>query len=1216
MSELSHTNASLHDEEENTFVVTRTGRKVLLDPNRITQRLKQLSRRKPQIRHVNPAELMLVVAASLKSGISTYEIDEYCSDTATSLSLTNPHYMKLASRIVVDNHQKATGRSFTDKMSKAYLRTDTNGIIAPLLSKEFFAYVEKHQDDIEKMIEYTRDFLFDYFGFRTFQRLYGIKLNGVVIERPQDMYMRCAIAIHMNTKRRTDNGLAEEIRLIKETYDLLSNKLYTQASPTYFNAGTNHAQFSSCFLMGTSDSLEGIMGTWEDAAAISKRGGGIGIHVNNWRSAGALIRGTNGTSSGVVPFLRIGNNVMRAFNQGGKRMGSAAIYMMPHHPDIMEFLRLKLPGGEETERAHDLFYAMWIPDLFMERVILDANWSLFDPDQTVDLSDYTGEAYTAKYIELENAGKFTKQLKARAVWEAIYISNEQRGVPYIAFADHANRMSNQKNIGVIKSSNLCVSGDTRILTNYGYRNIKTLTNSSDGKHTIWNGFEFAKAQFAKTGIDKDLLKITFSDGVEIKCTKEHKFIMSVEYCDAYIELTADKLTIGDKLFRHIFPIIDECKDEFKYPYTHGFFCGNETGIYQDINESPIPYADLYHDKREIKQHIEYIETPSVNEGVRRERLRLNFDIAKKFVVPFRASLSDRLLWLAGYLDADGMITKNNDAWCIQVSCTNRKFLMNVKLFCNMIGTNPLIHCMAHADMKSLPDGESGSKMYRMSFNAEDTKALYDLGLDTHRLVWDNKTLPVCSGKRYISVKSVEKLDGKHDTYCFNEPIMHMGIFNGVIAGNCIEIMEFSNNEEHAVCNLCSSSLAGCVFDRWDPKELEQPEEKRRELDHEFPLNPYFDYTILRKLIKVAAVNLDNIIDKNLYPTEKTKRSNMRHRPIGIGIQGMADAFLKMRFPFESQDAAILNKHMLEAMMYAALSQSTRTCRDRYIELVRECNEHGSVTVDVHHPDHYEITKHTYTDHADIPKTVAAYPSMKWNGGSPIWNGEFHWEMYGLETKELSGMWDWETLRGHIQTYGVRNSLVIALMPTASTSQLLGNNECFEPYTSNIYKRKTLAGEFIVINKYLINDLYRLGLWNKNMKNYLLSLEGSIQMIEGIPDEIKELYKTAWEIDQILLIERAAARQPFVDQSQSLNLYVEDIDITLFNRMMFKAWRLKLKTGKYYLHTRPASMPQKFTIDPDKQVEMAAIFANEQETRKATQAAFLEPLAEQCDLCSG
>jgi ribonucleoside-diphosphate reductase alpha chain len=887
-TDLSPKSESLLNEEENTFVITRTGRRQLLDTNRITNRLKSLIDKAPRIKHVNPFELMLVVCQGLKSGISTYEIDEYAANASASLSLTNPHYMKLAGRIAVDNHQKNTKRSFTDKMKMAYLRKDAKGVIVPLLSKEFFSYVEEHQDNIERMIHHERDFLVDFFGFRTFQKIYAIKLNGYVIERPQDMYMRTSIAINMNTSSlpvRAD-AIAQELERIKDTYDLLSCKDYTQASPTYFNAGSTHPQYSSCFLMGTSDSCAGIMQTATDSSEISKWGGGLGIHCNEWRGAGTLIRGTNGNSSGIVPFLKIYNSVVCAFNQGGKRKGKAAIYLMPHHPDIIKFLELIIPAGNEEDRARDLFYAVWLPDIFMERVKTNSKWSLFDPDRTVNLALYydsdDDKAYTNKYLELENSKSYTQQIDARQIWDAIYDANEQKGHPYIMFSDNVNRQNNQKNLGTIKSSNLCS-----------------------------------------------------------------------------------------------------------------------------------------------------------------------------------------------------------------------------------------------------------------------------------------------------------------------------------------EICEYSDEHETAVCNLCSISLSNCVLDKYNDDELTLPEEDRRTLNHEFPINPFFDFRHLLRMTKVAARNLDIIIDKNFYPTIRTERSNLRHRPIGIGFQGLADAYFKMRYPFESDEASILNKQIMETMYYGALSQSTRVCRDKYLELKAKCKEDGKITLPLYEYGTYDDKTIDYT--ADtIPTTVWAHPSMTWNGGTPLYNGIFHWELNKNNNVKLSGMWDWDTLRSHIQQYGTRNSLVCALMPTASTSQLLGNNECFEPFTSNIYKRKTLAGEYIVINKYLINDLYRMKIWNPQIKEYMLSLEGSIQSIEGIPDELKSLYKTSWEIDQRILIDRAADRQPFLDQSQSLNLYIENLSKKIFTNLMFRAWKLQLKTGKYYMHTRPAVMPQKFTIDPAKQAEMLSIITSEKNKRTT----FLEPLVEVCDLCSG
>lgn len=864
--------------DEDFFVVTRTGKRELLDTNKITNRIKYLINLEPKINHVNAHEIMLEVSKGITHNITTYEIDEYAATVCANLSLRNPYYMKVASRIAIDNHQKRTKRSFVDKMREAYMR-NVNGKITPLLNSNFYKFVEKFQDRIELLIDYKRDFLLDFFGFRTFQRIYSIKINDVVIERPQDSFMRIAIALHykielidmdyqLNTSTDEVNFIFDKI---KNTYDLLSNKLYTHGSPMYFNAGTNHPQYASCFLLGTEDSLEGIKSTEFDMAKISKFAGGIGVHINEWRSEGAVIKGTNGLSSGLVPFLRMYNNTMLAFNQGGKRVGSCAVYLMPHHPDIINFIKLKRNDGTNETRARELFYAVWLPDLFMERVKNGEIWSLFDPHDTEDLSEYYDEkdckSYTNKYLELENKGLYKKQLPAREIWNEIFESNRQRGMPYICFSDNANRQSNQKNLGVIKSSNLCA-----------------------------------------------------------------------------------------------------------------------------------------------------------------------------------------------------------------------------------------------------------------------------------------------------------------------------------------EIYEYSNSKETAVCNLVSVNLERCVIDTAG-------------IDDEFPENPEFDFNMLKENVKTVVYNLNQVIDRNYYPTDLTARSNLRHRPIGIGVQGQANAYMKLRYPFESDNAYKLNKYIYETMLYAAYSESTRICKAIYKKAVETCKTTGIYRhIKYLQAPNYLTQTITYNDAKDIPKNIGAYSSMYANGGSPMANGKFPWELAGLNPSDLSGMWDWETLREHISIYGMRNSLCLALMPTASTSQFLGNNECFEPFTSNIYKRKTIAGEFIVINKYLINDLYKLGIWSENVKDYMLQLEGSIQYIEDIPKDLKDLYKTAWEIPQSVLIQQSIDRQPFIDQGQSLNLYVENLNLKTFTSLMFKAWKGGLKTGKYYMHTRPASMPQKFTISHNKQEEISKML-------KSTNTKFLEPLKDVCDLCS-
>jgi len=824
-----------------TYIYTRSGKHEPLSFDKITNRLLDLINIEPKILHVNAYELTKQVCCNIINDMHTYEIDEYIANRCASISISNYNYQILASRLAMDNHQKQNSGNFLQKTTSAYNRLDAKGRPNSLVSKEYYSFVLANSIWIHEIIDYSKDFLIDFFGLRTFQKIYSLKINDKPIETPQDMFMRAAIALHYSA----DSTIDSIKELISQTYQALSNKYYTQASPMYFNAGSNCPQYSSCFLLGTEDSLEGIQSTETSMARISKTGGGIGVHVHCWRSNGMPIRGTNGLSSGIVPFLRKYDTTMFAFNQGGKRAGSAAVYISPHHPDIMAFLALKLPNGIEEERARNLFYAMWIPDLFMQRVQSNGMWSLFDPDQTEDLSLLYDErndlSYTNKYISLENAKLYTKQILARDVWGAIFESNKQKGVPYLCFSDVANRISMQKNIGTIRSSNLCS-----------------------------------------------------------------------------------------------------------------------------------------------------------------------------------------------------------------------------------------------------------------------------------------------------------------------------------------EIYLYSDSKEHAVCNLCSIALPSFVIDG------------------------KFDFNKLISIVKLCVINLNRIIDVNYYPTVETERSNKRHRPIGIGVQGLADCYLKLNLAFESAEAHKLNKEIFETIYYSALSQSTRMCREMYLKEKKTNPLVGQRAFSYSSSYQYSNNITNIVDDA------------------PITKGIFHFELCGLKTTDLSNRYDWETLREHVITYGVRNSVLIALMPTASTSQLLGNNECFEPYTSNLYKRKTLAGEFIVINKWLMQDLQRLNLYNENLKDYLLACEGSVQHIEGLPDDIKAKYKTAYEIDQSILIQQAIDRQPFIDQGQSLNWFLHNATLTQFTKLSFQAWRGGLPTGKYYLHTKEASPPQKFTIDPTLQKDMLAKIAKTNDVNITSTPNNIEPI---CDLCS-
>ena len=835
------------------YVINRTGKREELDPVQISRHIKDLAGRVPAIPHCNAQFLMLEVCKGLTSDISTFELNEQLARISADLSLTNPYYLTLASRIAIDNYHKNTMRSFVDK---AQMCKD-----AGLLSGSFMRFVHEHADEIEAMIDYKRDFLLDFFGFRTFQRQYSMRIAQKCVERPQDMFMRTAIALSMagmtNTSKEQIDKVLNNIRV---TYDLLSNKIYTHASPTYYNAGaSDFPQYASCFLLGCGDSGREITQAVADMAVISKFAGGIGLHIHELRSANTPIKSTNGQSSGIVPFIRMFEATMLAFNQGGRRPGSAKMYLAMHHPDIVSFIELRRNNGTELRRARHLFYALWVPDLFMERVRDNQMWSTFDPYLCGDLSELYGDAYTTRYLELESQKKYSSQISARVLWELIAEVNAETGMPDLIFSDTANRCNMQSNLGVLKSSNLC--------------------------------------------------------------------------------------------------------DE----------------IYQYSTTKP-------------------------------------------------------------------------------------------------------------------------------------------------------------------------------------------------------------DEVEMATCVLASISLGACV------QETQTNDDGSTELiDCEFPENPQFNFERFGECVAQVVRNLNNLIDTTYHPCEASRRGCLRQRAIGIGVQGLYDCYCKMGYAFNSPEAFELNKEIHEAIYYYAVTTSAKLSREYYKYVVQQ-----SKTQDVYE-QHYKGGRQCVAQAGQetIPLLCGACPAYYENGGGPMFRGKFHWELYGLTDKDLSGRFDWETTRALIAKFGVRNSLVTALMPTASTSQLLGNTECFEPVTSNVYKRETSAGEFIVINKYLIRDLYRLGLWNKEMREYIIASEGSVQHIEGIPQELKNKYKTAYELDQAVIIEQAADRQPFVDQGESMNLYVRGFTIEEWTRLMFLGWELGLKTGKYYLHTEAASMPTKFTIDPAKQKEMLNLMKQHQ-----------------------
>ncbi|WP_165749917.1 ribonucleoside-diphosphate reductase subunit alpha [Cellulophaga sp. Z1A5H] len=776
------------------YVLKRDGRKEPMMFDKITARVRKLCYGLNEL--VDPIKVSMRVIEGLYDGVTTSELDNLAAEISATMTTTHPDFAKLAARISVSNLHKNTKKSFADTMKDLYEYVNPrNGKKSPLLSDEVFKVISENAAFLDSTIIYNRDFGYDYFGFKTLERSYLLKINGQIAERPQHMLMRVSVGIHL-----------DDLEAVVETYELMSKKFFTHATPTLFNSGTPKPQMSSCFLLAMKDdSIDGIYDTLKQTAQISQSAGGIGLSIHNVRATGSYIAGTNGTSNGIVPMLQVFNDTARYVDQGGgKRKGSFAIYVEPWHADIYEFLDLKKNHGKEEMRARDLFYAMWIPDLFMRRVEANEEWTLMCPNECPDLFKHHSEVFETMYLKYEAENKGRKTVKARDLWEKILESQIETGTPYMLYKDAANRKSNQKNLGTIRSSNLCT-----------------------------------------------------------------------------------------------------------------------------------------------------------------------------------------------------------------------------------------------------------------------------------------------------------------------------------------EIMEYTSPDEVAVCNLASIALPM------------------------FIKNGEFDHKELFRVTKRVTRNLNKVIDRNYYPVKEAENSNMRHRPIGLGVQGLADAFIMLRLPFTSDAAKALNQEIFETLYFAAVTAS--------MEMAKEEGPYSS----------YE--------------------------GSPISEGEFQYNLWGIKDEELSGRWDWGKLRKEVKKNGVRNSLLVAPMPTASTSQILGNNECFEPYTSNIYTRRVLSGEFIVVNKHLLEDLVNLGLWNESLKQELMRANGSIQHIDIIPQDIKELYKTVWELSMKDIIDMSRQRGYFIDQSQSLNLFMEGANFSKLTSMHFYAWKSGLKTGMYYLRTKSAVDAIKFTLDNTKKKEVPVSVAADAEIVAATPA---------------
>lgn len=1315
------------------------------------------------------------VCNRIYDGVKTSELDELAAQMCATAVTEHPDYGTLAARIIVSNHQKNTSPSFSETMSMLYNAKDVHGNPNPLITEELWAIVQAHKEKLNQVIVYDRDFAFDYFGFKTLERSYLMRVDKRVVERPQHLWMRVALGIH-----------GWDIKDAIETYDMMSTKKFTHATPTLFNAGTRHTQLASCFLLGTHDSVSGMYKNISDCAQISKYAGGIGVHISNIRARGSHIRGTNGVSSGIVPMLRVYNDTARHINQAGKRLGSIAIYLEPWHADIEAFLDLRKNHGAEEERCRDLFTALWIPDLFMKRVEANEEWSLMCPDECPGLTDVYGEEFNHLYIKYESEGRYRKKVPAQSIWMAILKAQMEGGTPYLCYKDAANKKSNQKNIGTIKSSNLCVAGNTKILTDQGDVEIQTLAGQ---EIHVWNGKQWSKVMVLQTGQDQEMVKVTFSNGSELVCTPYHKFyvmtkklfdmdpapngdilqhkdVMTTEarhlmtgsmlvpwhlpntdkqelgitvervenvhermdtYCfneplrhagifngiltgqcseimeysdenNTAVCLTGDTEIVTDKGIRMLKDITTEkvvsyfASDEDYTIKQHLYDCSlidngvkdvytinvlgskpiNATSnhrflMYESKNYStkkikytwkrvdemnigdkivmpslaPLPaYANV---KIDSDVDVEYLtvgwmigdgwqrqynyksgdygvcfgpDELRAQEVVLRELKRIhaslpvmfggrdlpvNEYVQKNGVVNWQTSKTSFVSYfqevyglqpklgkekcipaeiknakpheiasvLSGLFSADGSVHlshKKKPSFYVELSSASKELLYDVQSLLRCFGIKSRV---GYHEVKSRGTWQGKVQIYQ---HANISKFYKNIGFKLCpekevKLLAGLKTHKYRRGACEIDYCRVQSVvyKGKEQVYDLNVPTTHHFIANGLVTHNC---------------NLASIALGSYVDSN----------------------TRTFDFAALHRSAQILCKNINKVIDRTLYPTPEARRSNMLHRPIGIGVQGLQDAYFLMRYPFDSPEAARLNREIFETIYHGAMTASMEIARKR--EHLREEMENASTSEE----RRKEIEKHLHLteEEAALTEYRGAYATFK---GSPLQEGKFQFDLW---EKAPEGYWDWMTLRADIMKYGVRNSLLLAPMPTASTSQILGSYECFEPMSSNIYQRRTLAGEFTLVNRYLVKDLLERDLWNVDMKNRIIMNNGSIQAIEEIPADLRALYKTVWELKQKVLIDQAAERGVYVCQSQSLNLFVEDPDFGRLTNMHFYGWRAGLKTGIYYLRSRAKAKTMAFTLEPVAAVGASKVPSpkkNEEETMYCTKE-------EGCISCSG
>lgn len=1096
-------------ENTNFYIINKKGQYVELDFNRVLFRLMDLKNREPKL-NVNVPLIAQHTIKMMVNGISTKELDDISSKFCASNITNNLDYDAMAVRIEVDNLHRETHDCYLKTIESIdnYYNGDEK---ITLLHPKLIKFVKRNYEDLNEILNYSMDYKYSYFGLKTLMKSYLLRHrnngNSKIMERPQHMLLRVSIGIHINCMddegfvidTPAAGGYATVIQSIKDTYELMSNKYYTHATPTLFNAGTHRQALSSCFLLSVDDNLKDIYKTLTDTAMISKWSGGVGIHVSQVRSAGSLIRSTNGESEGIVPMLKMFNDSAVYVSQGGgKRKGSTAVYIEVWHADIEDFLDLKKPIGDEMRRARDLFLALWVCDVFMERLVKAVTtgeivmWSLFCPDKAKGLADTYGEEYRKLYHEYEEKKMYQRQVSIADLWTHVLEIQMESGVPYISFKDHVNRKNNQNNLGTIKSSNLCVSGDTRILTDNGFEYIEDIEGQTVN---VWNGEEFSETQICLTGTYKQLVKVILSNGSEIKCTGYHKFITK----DGDVK-PASMLNGGEELKSCLYPVIDNGIDKNwdKAWYSTGYLYAQELGEKREVI--------AYHSKNVLRYALSYTYLDKDKDD------NVHYHMSEEVVMnlsypPYNKSLEKKLNWLSGVIDASGVISSNRKTFTYHIKNSNKDVLQDIKLVCNTLGMSPYMNPLCNKLMFS----ERDTVFMLKELNMKMLIVTHDNKFDSWIQSYDtNKNIV-----KPVHVISVEKVPGLWHTYCFNEKKLNQGVFEGQLTLNCNEINIYTDKDNIGVCNLASLCLSRFVVNKGSKENS----------------NYSFDYKKLHDVTKKAVENLNRVIDNNVYPVAEGQQSDKKNRPVGLGVQSLAKVFFKLGLPFVCEESKEINRKIFQTIYHAALEKS-----------------------------------------CELAELHGAYETYE---GSMIHSGKLQMDLWGVEVDD--SLWNWTGLRNKIKKHGVRNSLLIALMPTASTAQIMGNTESFEPITSNIFVRNTLSGTFQVVNKHLVKDLMKLNLWNEDMKQQIIARDGSIQTIKGIPDNIKKIYLTVWEISQKSLIDMEADRNAYVCQSTSSNRYIKNPDNSKLTSMHVYAWKKGLKTGMYYLRSQAAVGAIKFNV---------------------------------------